>query len=277
MKKVGLVATAVALIVIASPASPQYRGSNPVLDSRFFVEAGMFIPTRDFSIRVDGTIPLVNDEIDVTREFKRGESDQIFAAELGWRITDRFAISGQYFGADNSASFTLDEDIEWGDIEFLQGSSISAGTSFDVNRLFFSWVFTSAPHHNFGTGLGVHQMEFRAFIEGNALLPGGATEFRREGVKIEGPLPNLGGWYDRALSENWTVGVRVDWLDASVEPYSGRIVNAAAGVTWTPYERFGATLNYNYFDLDVEVEDSGWTGGINIRYHGPYISLRAFW
>ena len=277
MRKIGLIASLLALTVIAAPASAQYRGSNPVLDSRFFVEAGLFNPRREASIRVDGAIPLINDEIEITREFKRGERDQILAVELGWRVTNRFAISGQYFSADNSRTFTLDEDIEWGDIEFLQGSSVSGGTTFDVRRLFFSWVFTSAPHHNFGAGLGVHQMEFTAFVEGNALLPGGANEFRRESVQAKGPLPNLGGWYDRALSENWTVGIRVDWLDASIDPYSGRIINAAAGVTWTPVRHFGATLNYNYFDLEAQVRDSGWTGALNVRYHGPYISLRAFW
>lgn len=248
-----------------------------MLDSKFFVEAGLFNPDRTFSIRVDGTVPLLNDEIDISQEFKRGDRDQIFAAELGWRINNRITLSGQYFGADNSQTFTLDEDIEWGDIAFLQGSSITGGTTFDIYRVFVSWVFTSAPHHNFGVGLGAHQMQVGAFVQGTALLPGGATEFRDERVTVKGPLPNLGGWYDRALSENWTVGARLDWLSASIDPYSGRIVNAAAGVTWTPFKHFGVTVNYNYFELDAEVKDSGWTGGLNFRYHGPYISLRAFW
>lgn len=63
----------------------------------------------------------------------------------------------------------------------------------------------------------------------------------------------------------------------SIDPYDGSIVNAAVALDYVLGENFAFALNYNYFDLNVGIRDSGWRGEAQIRFHGPYISIKAFW
>ena len=64
---------------------------------------------------------------------------------------------------------------------------------------------------------------------------------------------------------------------AKVGDYDGRIINAGAGVNYALTEHFGVGLNYNFFDLNIGVRDSGWKGRANIRYDGFYAFLSGYW
>ena len=99
----------------------------------------------------------------------------------------------------------------------------------------------------------------------------------QERASIAQPLPNFGAWYMHAFSEKWASTLRVDWLSASVGDYDGYIVNAAFNLDYAVTDHFGIGLAYNFFEINLKVEDQDWTGRIVSRFDGPYIALTGYW
>jgi hypothetical protein len=268
----------VLLMLLAVSADAQQDDlAQKLIDTEFDFKLGVFYPDKQRKVRVAGGPGSENGEIDVDAEAKLKESEETLSAELEWRFGERWRVAGQYFDVQDSSSTTLSEDIEWEDIVIGAGSSASLSTRFKVFRLFFSRAFVSAPHHNFGIGIGLHWMEIEFAVAGEAIIPGGGSEFRSVAVRVNAPMPDIGAWYTRRLSPKWVFETRLDWLEASIDPYDGSIVNASAGLRYTISKHITAGLNYNYFKLSAGIEDSDWRGETEMRFHGPYVSIGAFW
>ncbi len=269
---------AIALLLLAASANAQQADlAQKLIDTKFNLNVGVFYPDKQRRVRVAGGPGSDNDDIDVDEELKLKDSEETFSAELGWRFNERWRVAAQYFSVQDSSTVTLDEDIEWEGTVIGAGSNATGGTSFQVVRLFVSREFEGAPHHSFGIGLGFHWMEIEFAVAAEAIIPGGGTEFRSVAVRVNAPMPDIGAWYNRRLSSRWLLTTRLDWLEASIDPYDGSIVNAAVGLQYTISENITVGLNYNYFDLNVGIEDSEWRGETQLRFHGPFISFGAFW
>ena len=109
------------------------------------------------------------------------------------------------------------------------------------------------------------------------MIDGVEVGYRQERASIVQPLPNFGAWYMHAFSEKWASTIRIDWLSASIDRYDGHIINSALNVGYALSDHFGIGLAYNFFELNLKVDDPGWTGRIRSRFEGPYISLTGYW
>lgn len=143
--------------------------------------------------------------------------------------------------------------------------------------MFFARRFASSENDEFGVGAGFHWLEISAFIEGNVIINGGANQFRRESVSAEAPLPNIGVWYMPSFSPKWAFKSRLDWFGADIGDYDGTLINASVGLNYQVFEHVGIGLDYNYVDLDIGVDKSGWRGEFNTNYSGPYAYFSFFW
>jgi hypothetical protein len=250
---------------------------HPSLTEKFVLDVGMFFPSRSFEINVDGSIAGANPNIDFEDEFGLNRSDETFAIEFGWRFGKKWSLLTQYFESSGSRSAVLDEDIEWNDVVFGQGSNAAAGQEFSVLRVFFGRQFATSERHDFGIGAGLHWLEIGAFIEGDILVSGAPNEFRRESVRAEFPLPNVGAWYKYSLSPKWAFRARFDYLSANIDDYNGSLVNASLGFNYRMFENFGLGLSYNAFELDLGITRDDWRGDVTSRYEGLYVSASAYW
>jgi hypothetical protein len=251
---------------------------HPYLTEKFFVDLGVYFPNREVQFHVKGTLDVPNDNIDFEEEFELDKSDQTLSLNFGWRFGEKWELGAQYFDSSNGDGAVLEEDVEWGDVVFEQGSSVSVGTDFSVVRIFFGRNFESrSQRQRFGVGAGFHWIELGAFVEGNAIIAGGANEFRRESVSAAAPLPNLGVWYMYSMSPNWAFKARADWLDVDVGEIGGSLLNLSIGVNYRISERFGVGVNYNSLELDASVKKSDWRGGVDITYEGLFADVSIYW
>lgn len=277
-----LVVTALVAVVMPTPAAAQEDVAiHPYLSSKFFASFGFFRPDQKIELSLDGSVNLPDPEpspnLDFSETFGFSSSDRTGSAEFGWRFAKKWMLRGQYFRVEDTSRVTLEEDVPWGEYVFNEGTSIGAGTDFQITRLFFGRTFGTTVNREFGAGLGIHALDISAYVNGNATVDGVDVGFRQERASINGPLPNIGAWYMQAFSERWAVTVRVDWLQATVGDYDGGIVNAAASIGYAFGDHFGMGLAYNYFKIDVKVNDSDWSGRIKSRFNGPFLSLTGYW
>ncbi len=254
---------------------------HPYLEGKYFASVGMFRSDQDMKLGLDASIDIVDPGpapyIDFSETFGFRNSDETFSAEIGWRFGRKWQLRGQYFRIDNDSRVTLEQDIEWGDVEYNTGTSVGAGTDMQVSRFFFGRTFRSSNSREFGLGLGGHVLDLEAYIDGNATVDGADVGYRKERASIAQPLPNFGAWYVHAFDSSWAGTLRFDWLSADVGKYDGRIINAAASIGYAIGDHFGLSLAYNYFEVSVDVDDGDWQGRVRLVFDGPYVALTGYW
>lgn len=249
--------------------------SHPYLEDEFMFGLGFFLPTKNFEIGVNGTLP--NQRIDFEDAYKLDDTETTWAADFRWRFGEKWSVQGQYWTVGDSGSSVLDQDVEWRDVTFRQGTGASAGVDLDIARLFFGRTFSSSPQHEFGLGVGLHWLKVSADVSGQILTSAGDTEFYQDSVSADSPLPNFGAWYIYSWSPQWALTTRFDWLSVTFDEFSGSLWNASLGVNWAPFEQVGFGASWNFFGLDVDVDKADWHGGAQISQNGPFISVTAYW
>lgn len=255
------------------PVAHAEPGVHPFLTSKFNIQAGVYLPTQDLKLRVDGSLGNENEEIEFDEQLKLRDSDDVFVLEMTWRFGEKWSLRMQNFQENRRQSVVLEEDIEWGDEIIEAGSNAFIGSDFKITRVFFARAFDTDPQVEYGIGLGMHWLETGGFIgaEVNTL----ASSINA--VSASGPLPNIGAWYYYSPSEKWYLGTRLDWLYVSLGDYAGRLINFSAGANYQLFDHFGVGVNYQYFSLAADISKSTWHGRIETIYDGLYFNLSANW
>jgi len=263
--------------VCALSGSPVLAADNPdvhpFLTSRYSIQLGGFFPAQDTSLRVDGSAGVPVRQIDFDKSLKLRDKNEVFAFEFTWRFGKKWSARTQYFAADRQEKAVLEEDIIWGDEVIQAGSSVTAGFDFQLSRVFFARAFDSSPHHDYGVGIGIHQLQIGAFIEPDFITSFGEVS----AVSASGPLPNIGTWYYYSPSEKWYIGGRFDWFQASVGEYDGGLTNIAVGVNYRLLKNFGVGLKYQDFSFHANVDKSSWRGKVKLSFAGAFVYLSGHW
>ena len=266
------------LLAAASSHAQEEEDTHPWLSEKFNVDIGLFMPERRVELSVNGPVGTIQGEnIDFDESFGLRKRDDLFALNFGWRFGEKWELGAQYFESDGQRQAVLEEDVEWGEFVFGAGTGVTAGIDFRLFRTFFGRNFDSADHHDFGVGLGLRYMEIGAFIEGLAIVNGQQAGFRRETVSAKAPLPNVGVWYVRSLSDRWATRLRFDWFGAEYDDYDGQLINLSAGVNYRLFKNVGLGLSYNYFEIDLGVSKRGWRGEVKTVYDGLFVHASAYW
>lgn len=266
----------VSLLGVSMPAHAQDDDSyHPYLSDRFNLGIGYFYPRKSLTLRVDGAT--TDNDIDFDETLSLDESEGTGNLTFRWRFGDKWSLWGQYWQVSSSDTAVLKEDVEWEDVVFQEGTFARGGFDVDIARIFFGREFLERPGHELGLGIGLHWMQFGAFLEGQILTDMGDTDFYRGDVDADIPLPNIGGWYMWSWSPKWVFLARIDWLSASIGDYSGGLWNANAGVNWQFSKHVGVGLSYQAFNLNVDVDKTDWRGKVEADQSGPMLSLTATW
>ncbi|MEM1412126.1 MAG: hypothetical protein AAGH19_07175, partial [Pseudomonadota bacterium] len=234
---------------------------------RFIGSLGGFWPRKEFKLRADGRTP--GEEIEFDEAFLFDESDTTGVAGLHWRFGEKWSLGAEAWKLDSGGGAVLTEDYEWQDLTFLEGTFASAGVELSVARVFLGRRLWSGDRWETGLGVGFHWLDLGAFIEGQILTDQGDTELERGAADAAFPMPNLGAWYLHSLSPDWAFTTRVDWLDVSLDEYSGNLWNIQLGVHWQAFEHVGFSLLGAYFELDGRIEETNWRGQVELKQYGP--------
>lgn len=248
---------------------------HPYMSDTFNLGIGAFNTRKNFELQVDGTTP--GDRFDFDEALNLDDSETTLTINFRWRYTENWSLFGQYWAIESTGGAVLTEEIEWNDEIFQEGTFANAGTKNTIIRIFFGRSFLkNSPGQELGIGVGLHWMEFEAFIEGQ-VVSGVTTEFRRESVSTPIPLPNFGAWYLYSWSPKWVALARVDWLSVSIGDYSGGLLGGMVGINYQISNTFGLGLSYNRFGIDLDADGEDLHGRIETSQYGPRISLTASW
>jgi len=263
--------------VSAEAASAQESGSSreyhPFLSDNFNIGLGVYRPSQKRRLGADPTGGGgAGESLDAS------DSQTTGMLNFRWRFTKNWSFQGTYWNTDSESEKTLTEDFEFQDQVFQAGSFVRSEFDTSITRLFWGRSFFRRPSTDWGVGFGLHVLDIDAFVEGQILaIPGSGLEFRRESASASVPLPNLGIWYMYSWSPKWVVTTRLDWLDVSIEEFSGSLYHSSVGVNYQMSDHFGIGLAVNAFRLDVGVDGTDWRGGLVTEQIGPRLNVTWNW
>jgi len=259
-------------LLAATPASAQLSPAQGLIENPFVASAGLFLVSTDVRANVNGT-SVNNPEINFDDTFGTASDETRARADLLWRINPRHHVRFLYFNNSVTRNRTLDRDVQFGDTTYHIGADVESQVKLKVYELAYEYAFMHQPTFELNGSLGIHYMDLRLKLAGNATTGGGATtSFVTEERKLPAPLPVIGvraGW---AFAPQWYLEGQGQFLKISVDGYNGHWFDGRAGVTWMFHRNFGVGLGYNRWITRVDVDRSNFNGSARFGYSG----LQAF-
>ena len=264
------------LLIVTSSSilfSQEAKEKHAILTDKYQFGIGMFYPSKSIEIGVDRSISIPGDDIEFGKAFGFNNSEATLFLGFDWHFSKKWKLSFEYFSLKNSGSRVLTEDIMWEDLIFKEGTNVKAGINYNLYRIYVGRIFSRGQKHEFGGGLGVHAMNVKAFIEGDALTSEGNHSFEKSRKSITIPLPNLGLWYYYAPNTKWAFTTRLDVFAISIGDFSGSLWDITPGVQYQLFKHVGLALNYRYIKIGAEFDTSDWKGDVDIIFQGPSFTI----
>jgi hypothetical protein len=231
---------------------------NPALNDRFSFNLGAFFARTSTQAQVtkNGIGAMVDFENTLGLDEQRVE---IIAGFL-WRISERWRLDVEYFRMDRSATRTLASPIDWNG-QTISGTVTSTYDFSDI-RVSGGYSFFKRRDKELGVGFGLHVASIDAKIQTSA----GTAE----GGDVTAPLPVLSLYGAFALTNEWSVRFRGDWLSLNYGDYSGDVRSVGIDVLYQPWRNVGFGLGTRSLVVDLEIEKSGgWNGQARTSFSGP--------
>lgn len=254
---------------------------NPILTNNFLLGAGIFNPLKKVNISAEGSVPtaeFTDNDLDFDKGFGLNNFETTFTLDFMWRFSksNKWSLRAEYFKISNTEKGVLEEDVEWNDLIFKEGSSVKGGFGIALYKIFIGRTISRGDKHELGGGLGVHLLDVSAFIEGNAQINDDEFDFTKSKVSVVAPLPNIGFWYFYAPTEKWSFTAKMDWFGLKIGDVGGSLWNLSPGVNYQVYKNIGLGLSYKFFRVDVDVDKEDWKGNFNMSFSGPAFTVNWY-
>ena len=245
----------------AEAASTEVIPTHPALNDRFIFDLGAFFSRSSTQASLTGSSGGAGVAVDFESALGLEERNVSGIGGFLWRMTERWRLEVEYFRLNRSATRTLAADVEWGDTTFPVGSTVNSTYNFSDTRVGVGYSFFKRRDKELGIGVGFHVAGIKSSIESSGT---GA-----EAADVTAPLPVLSLYGAFALTNEWAVRMRADWLSLSYGAYSGDVRSIAMDVLYQPFCNVGFGLGTRSLVLDLEVDKASWRGRARTAFTGP--------
>ncbi len=169
-----------------------------------------------------------------------------------------------------------DVPIRFGDVIFPANLPLSSYFDVDVYALSYAYSLIHDEKKELALNIGLQFQDIETGISGSL-----GPSILSEDADVVAPLPTFGGSFDYAFNEKWVftslLGVFAIELDLGDDShFAGEIVQINVGVAYNAFKNVGLALQYNYFRVDVDVNDPDWMGFLKYEYRGPVLAVVVY-
>ena len=246
------------------------------LGSRFALGLGVFAPNLDTQVRRDSSSGILGTVIDFESTLGMDDSERSLMGLGYYRFAKRHRLGFQYFRLDRNGDSVNDIPIRFGDVVIPANFPVSSFFDVDVYALSYAFSIINDGRKELAFNVGLQLQDVEVGIAGN-IGPGLLVEE----ADVFAPLPTFGGSFDYAITDEWiftsmlgVFAIDIDLADDS--DLSGEILQFNAGLIWKAFENVGFALQYNYFNVDVDVDDTDWVGFLKYEYRGPVLAVAFY-
>lgn len=201
------------------------------------------------------------------------DDDTAPRVEGGFRFGERHRLLFNYFQFDKDDSYTLGEDVTFGETTFPAGTEAQAEVQFDLASLVYDFALVETDTTSFGLQIGAEWAKLENTIEAASGEDGFTT-----GDETDGVAPVVGARFSaNTADQRWGFTVQGQYLDAEwgdFEDYEGDLTRANALVEYRFTPNFGVFAGYDWFELDVDKDlDEDARAGLDLSFKGPTVGV----
>ena len=269
-----------AFLVLTGPGDgvaqerPAWR--DDPLGNRFVLGAGPFWARLDTQVRLDSSDGRTGTVIDFESTLGMDENDRLPVILGYYRFAKNHRLAFGYFRLNRNGAAVSDAPIRFGDVIFPANLPLSSFFDVDVYSLSYAYSLIHDEKKELAFNIGLQFQDIETGISGNL-----GPSIIREDADVVAPLPTFGGSFDYAFNEKWVftslLGVFAIELDLGDDSeFVGEIVQLNVGVAYKAFKNVGLALQYNYFRVDVDVNDPDWMGFLKYEYRGPVLAVVVY-
>ena len=248
-------------------------------EEKFRLDAGAFLAAFDTTLRIGSKKLGQGTDVNLEDDLDYDDSTVTYLFGGYWRFAKHHRLYTSYFVFDRDSSAQLNKELEIGDEVFPVGAGISSEFNLKIIPIAYGYSFINNEKHELTGILGLHWYKVDFKIAGYASA-GSVPVSAETSADVNVPLPVIGFAYEYRFTERWTAGALAQAfylkVSSSSLDFSGSLLNLGVKTEYWLFKNVGIGAAVNYFNLDVDVEDSDWKGALDYQYFGPqvYVSVR---
>ena len=222
-----------------------------------------YVTGIDTQLQVDSQNAPLGTHIDIEDDLGLANSAGVGRVMLDYDFNKRHALGVKWYRVNRSGRRVLDQDIQFGDHEFVVGDEVDSSFDTDFLTLEYVWGFYRSEKVVLGLAVGLSVTKFEVGL--GAPDEGGADA---NTVKVTVPLPTIGGRFGYRVNPKLTVLARFDLLSLTYGDYSGTVLDAWFAAEHHTFKHVGFGGSVGRMVLDVEVDDDQLFWDVNHRFSG---------
>ncbi len=244
-------------------------------NDRYWFEAQAYWPDVDTRVSVAGPNGVVGTTIDLESDLDLTDRKTLPAFMAGARIGERWSLIGEYYGLDRGGSATTSREINFDDVTYSAGATLSSSFDTKVYRAAVGYAFLKSDKGELGASLGLHVTQFKLTLSGQGHVGNAAVQSELRKRDALAPLPTLGLYGAYQIAPRVLIGGRVDYLSLKVGDYDGRLVNTEARLSYRVLDNVAIGAAYRYVDYNLNIDKERWQGELAYKFKGPALFLQA--
>ena len=268
---------ALALLVVG--IVPAYGKDKPEWRSwptgaRAGLVVGGFFANMDTTVRVDGSMGEIGTAISFERDLGLDDTKTRPMIYTHWRFLKRHQLEFLYFNLDRSGDSVSSVNIRFGDRAFQADLPIQAFLDIEAYNFGYSYSILFDEKKNWTIGLALSFQDLAIGLQGTGEVSG---EIVSESDSVLAPLPTFTTQFRYALTPKWILNASAGYFTIEIDlgdgQFDGSIYSGNLGLQWKPLKYLNLGLSYQYFNVDVDVEDTRLHWAIDYEYYGPMLTI----
>ncbi len=228
---------------------------------RFAISLGAFITDRDTQTRVDsntlgrGTTIVLEDDLGLD------SSQTVFRIDAHVRIAERHRLDFSVFDLSRDSTWTIDQNIQFGDEVFLVDTTIDSNFDLDIYKIAYTYSIWWTEQGFLGIDAGIHVADV---VE--SLSAPSAAQFQLQSVTA--PLPVIGIRGEYYFTPKLMLAGAAEYFALEYNDYGGRLVDIYLGMDYKVMDNLGLGVAYNYVTVNIDAAKSELSGGLDWGYDG---------
>lgn len=265
-----VLAPVAALAVSAAHARPPEKQEDNLLNDRFGLQAGVAYSATTTDVRFDSDLGTLGTELSGEDDLGLGKNKVLARGEVWFRMKERHRarISSYFIPLNRRATTVLDRTISFGNETFAVNEQIESELKLNLLAITYAYSFVKNDRLELGASLGFDVVDFEA----KATVP---ARLRTEREERSGPAPLVGLDGTFRIHRKWYAEARLQYLKVNISDVKGTLTTYDLNVLYRLHPNVTVGLGYSGFGIDVESENEGDSGRIDIATHGPMLFARV--
>jgi len=239
-----------------------------IIEDRFRAEVSMLGASFDTDIRIDPSPTLQGTLVNAEDDLALDDQQFLILGELTLLPGEHHLVRLSGLSSRRSAQTVLERGIVFDDEVYFRGERIDSELNLTMFGLTYGYRFIAQQRGELTATFGIQVAE----VEANAVVRSRVVRDPESGVA---PLPLIGleGRYD--FTDQWSVEARAQYLTADVDDVDGSILDARVAIAWRTNPHLVVGLGYRTFTIDIDSQDEGTPGLVDMKIAGPTLFIRA--